>query len=65
MKAQKPYPETRGTRTGYAIRYTCPTCSDESTIVSRSPRDHYKPARLVSCRHCHARITVLTPGMDA
>ncbi len=65
MKSLKSYPEVRGTRTGYVIRFTCPSCIAESIIVSNSPRDHFKNARDVSCRHCRTRITVLTPGRDA
>jgi len=62
MKTSIRYPEVRGTRTGYVIRYTCPACIIESIIVNTSPRDHFKSERTVSCRHCRARITVLTPG---
>ena len=64
MTIQKPYPEIRGTRTGYVIRYTCPLCTTESIIVSKIARDHYRKARDVSCRHCRKRLTVLTPDRD-
>ncbi|HVP96793.1 hypothetical protein [Methanoregula sp.] len=62
MKTLKVYPEAEGTRTGYTILYTCPSCMTKSTIVNSSPRDHFKNARIVSCRHCRIRVTVLTPG---
>lgn len=62
MKIQKTYPEVRGTQAGYVIRYTCPECILESIIVNKSPRDHFKTERTVSCRHCRTRITVVTPA---
>lgn len=62
MTIQTPHPEIRGTRTGYMIRYTCPACATESTIVNNMPRDHYRKSRVVTCRHCRARLNVLTPG---
>ncbi len=62
LTSQKPYPEIRGTHTGYMIRYTCPACCAESTIVSNSPRDHYRSVRVVSCHQCQARLTLRTPG---
>ena len=62
MKTLKAFPEARGTRTGYVIRYTCPTCIAENIIVSNSPRDHFKAERTVSCRNCRARVTVQTPN---
>jgi hypothetical protein len=61
MTTQIPYPEIRGTRTGYVIRFTCPLCAAESTIVNKTPRDHFRNARVASCRHCRKRLTVLTP----
>ncbi|MFA4860925.1 hypothetical protein [Methanoregula sp.] len=62
MTLQSLHPEIQGIRTGYSIRYTCPTCAKESTIVNKAPRDHFKEARVVSCKHCRTRLTVLTPG---
>ncbi len=62
MKPLKNYPEARGTRSGYVIRYTCPSCTGESVIVSSSAQDHYKQTRNVTCGHCRVRVTVLTPG---
>ena len=62
MAIQKPYPEIRGTRTGYVIRFTCPACAAESIIVNNSPRDHFKKSRVASCRHCKARLNVMTPA---
>jgi transcription elongation factor Elf1 len=64
MTIQKPYPEIRGTRTGYVIRFTCPSCAAESIIVNKMPKDHFRDARVASCRHCRARLNVLTPGRD-
>jgi hypothetical protein len=64
MTAYQSHPEIRGTRTGYVIRYTCPSCATESIIVSKSPRDHFKNARVVSCKNCRKRLNVLTPGRE-
>ncbi|HSA38677.1 MAG TPA: hypothetical protein P5013_07305 [Methanoregula sp.] len=63
MKHQISFPDIRGTRTGYVIRFTCPTCSSESVIVSKTPRDHFRETRVVSCRHCRTHLTVLTPSV--
>jgi hypothetical protein len=62
MTSQSLHPDIVGTRTGHAIQYTCPVCSTDSSIVNKTPRDHFKEARVVSCRHCRTRLTVLTPG---
>jgi hypothetical protein len=62
MTTQSSHLDILGTRTGYVIRYTCPTCAAESIIVNKTPRDHFKDARVVSCKHCRTRLTVLTPG---
>ncbi|MGA2104322.1 MAG: hypothetical protein ABSG06_02910 [Methanoregula sp.] len=61
MSAQKSYPEIKGTRAGYVIRFTCPSCAAESIIVNKMPQDHFRSTRVVSCRHCKTRLTVLTP----
>ncbi|MFZ0005293.1 hypothetical protein [Methanoregula sp.] len=61
MSAQKSYPEIKGTRAGYVIRFTCPSCAAESIIVNKMPQDHFRNTRVVSCRHCKTRLTVLTP----
>jgi DNA-directed RNA polymerase subunit RPC12/RpoP len=65
MRTIKSYPEVRGTRTGYMIRYTCPACIAESVIVNNSPKDHFKRTRTVTCRYCRTRMTVLTPGRES
>jgi hypothetical protein len=61
MSTQKSYPEIKGTRAGYVIRFTCPSCAAESIIVNKMPQDHFRKTRVVSCRHCKTRLTVLTP----
>lgn len=61
MTTLKSYPEIQGTRIGYVIRFTCPTCAAESIIVNKMPQDHFRNARVVSCRHCRTRLTILTP----
>jgi len=62
MRTLKTYPEVRGTRAGYVIRYLCPSCRTENIIINRSAMDHFKIARVASCRHCRTRISVLTPN---
>jgi transcription elongation factor Elf1 len=64
MKTQIPYPEIRGTRAGYVIRFTCPSCATEGIIVSRIARDHFRNSRVATCRHCRTHLTVLTPDKD-
>nr|WP_319375445.1 hypothetical protein [uncultured Methanoregula sp.] len=61
MKEQSKKPEVNGTRAGYIIRFTCPSCSSENIIVSRSPRDHFKERRDASCSSCRKRSSVFTP----
>jgi transcription elongation factor Elf1 len=53
-----------GTRSGYVIRFTCPQCNGENSIVNKTPRDHYKETRDASCLFCKKHSTVITPRMD-
>lgn len=62
MTSQSLHPDILGTRIGQVIRFTCPTCATDGIIVNKTPRDHFKAARVVSCKHCRSRLTVLTPG---
>jgi len=55
--------EIMGTRTGYVIRFTCPSCTAENIIVNKTPRDHYKETRDASCTRCRIRSTILTPSI--
>jgi hypothetical protein len=61
MKEQSKKTEIPGTRAGYIIRFTCPSCAFENIIVSRSPRDHFKERRDANCSKCRQRSSVLTP----
>lgn len=61
MTKQTSHPEIRGTRTGYVIRYTCPSCNAESIIVNKIARDHFSKSRGATCKNCRTRLTVLTP----
>jgi len=63
MRERKKNPEINGTRAGYVIRFTCPACTAENIIITKTPRDHYKESRDASCRICRARSTILTPSM--
>jgi len=63
MKNHSVKPEIAGTRSGYVIRFTCPVCHAENSIVNKTPRDHYKVARDATCHHCKKRCVVITPAM--
>lgn len=62
MTSQTLHSAVSGTRNGCIIRFTCPACALESMIVNKTPRDHFKDARIVSCKRCRIRLTVQTPG---
>jgi hypothetical protein len=53
-------PEITGTRTGYVIRFTCPQCAAENTIINKTPRDHFKESRDASCKACRKRFAIVT-----
>jgi len=55
-------PKVRGTRSGYVIRFTCPSCSKENSLVFNMPRAFYKESRDAACAKCRKQVTVLTPG---
>ena len=61
MTSHSSKPEISGTRTGYVIRFTCPICAAENTIISKTPKDHYKETRDATCTKCRKRSRVLTP----
>jgi transcription elongation factor Elf1 len=63
MKNNSKKPEITGTRSGYVIRFTCPVCNAENSIVNKTPRDHYKAARDAACHTCKKRCVVTTPAM--
>lgn len=60
MKKQSK-PTVLGTRSGYAIRFTCPFCAKENTIVFNMPKAFYKESRDGTCAQCRKHLTVLTP----
>ena len=31
-----------GTRAGYIIRFTCPSCLTENAIINKTPKDFYR-----------------------
>jgi len=63
MKKPSIKPEIAGTRSGYVIRYTCPVCNAENSIVNKTPRDHYNVSRDAACPHCKKQCAVITPAM--
>jgi len=54
-------PTVIGTRSGYVIRFTCPSCSKENSIVYNMPKAYYKESREGVCSQCRKHYTVLTP----
>jgi transcription elongation factor Elf1 len=52
-----------GTRSGYVIRYTCPGCGHENSIVYNMPKAFYRESREGTCARCRKRFTVMTPGL--
>jgi transcription elongation factor Elf1 len=55
-------PEVYGKRSGYVIRFTCPDCSKENSIVYNMPNGFYKESREATCSRCKTHCTVVTPG---
>jgi transcription elongation factor Elf1 len=55
-------PTVLGTRSGYVIRFTCPSCFKENSIVFNMPKAYYKESREGTCAACKKHFTVLTPG---
>ncbi|MDD1710738.1 MAG: hypothetical protein LUQ37_07535 [Methanoregulaceae archaeon] len=51
-----------GTRSGYVIRFTCPTCYKENSIICNMPKSYYKESRDGTCAQCRKHCEVLTPG---
>ncbi|OPX74940.1 MAG: hypothetical protein A4E39_00366 [Methanoregulaceae archaeon PtaB.Bin152] len=54
-------PTVIGTRSGYVIRFTCPSCFKENSIVYNMPKAYYKESREGTCIQCRKHYTVLTP----
>ncbi|MDD1719591.1 MAG: hypothetical protein LUQ25_06000 [Methanoregulaceae archaeon] len=55
-------PTVVGTRSGYVIRFTCPSCFKQNSIVYNMPKACYKVSRDATCAQCKKHITVLTSG---
>jgi transcription elongation factor Elf1 len=55
-------PTVDGTRSGYFIRFTCPSCLKENSINCNMPKAYYKVSRDGTCAQCKKHYTVLTPG---
>jgi len=51
-----------GSRSGYSIRFTCPSCQNENSMVFNMPKAFYKESHDGTCARCRKRFTVLTPG---
>jgi transcription elongation factor Elf1 len=54
-------PEINGTRAGYVIRFTCPACTKENFIITKTAKDHFKETHFGTCKQCRSRSTILTP----
>jgi transcription elongation factor Elf1 len=64
MKNHSVKSEIAGTRSGYVIRFNCPVCNAENSIINKTPRDHYKVTRDAACHHCKKRSVVITPAIS-
>lgn len=51
-----------GRPSGNVIRFTCPYCEKENSIVYEMPKDFYKASRDKTCVGCRKSCTVITPG---
>jgi hypothetical protein len=60
MTKQSLKQEVTGTRAGYIIRYTCPSCHTENAIINKTPKDFYKKVRDARCHNCRKCSTVIT-----
>ncbi|HJX56558.1 MAG TPA: hypothetical protein VJ350_06965 [Methanoregula sp.] len=56
--------EVMGTRAGYIIRYTCPSCHTENAIINKTPKDFYKKIRDARCHNCKKCSIVMTHGAN-
>lgn len=54
-------PSVVGTRSGYIIRFTCPSCLKENKIVYNMPKAYFQESRDGTCAQCKKHYTVLTP----
>lgn len=52
-----------GTRSGYAIRFTCPACNHENSLMFNMPKAFYRESHEGTCVKCRKRYTIVTPGM--
>lgn len=57
-------PSVIGTRSGYVIRFTCPNCQNENSIVCNMPKAYFKGSRDGTCAKCRKHFEVLTPGQN-
>ncbi len=55
--------DVTGTRTGYVIKFTCPSCHHDNSIINKTPKESYRETRGATCRQCRNHYTVVTPGM--
>jgi hypothetical protein len=55
-------PQIDGTRSGNGIHFTCPACAAKNTIITRTPKDHFKESHAAGCKQCKIRVTILTPS---
>ena len=45
---------------GYVIRFTCPDCHNENSIIFNMPKSFYKDSRDGTCAKCRKHFMVLT-----
>ena len=61
MTKESLIPTIIGSRSGYAIRFTCPSCHNENKILYNMPKPYYKETREANCKRCRTRYTILVP----
>lgn len=61
MTKESLIPTIIGSRSGYAIRFTCPSCQNENKILYNMPKPYYKETREANCKRCRTRYTILVP----
>ncbi|MCU0631009.1 MAG: hypothetical protein MUF37_07650 [Methanoregulaceae archaeon] len=65
MTKESLIPTIIGSRSGYAIRFTCPSCKNENSILYNMPKPYYKETREANCKRCRTRYTIYVPDENS
>lgn len=65
MTKESLIPTIIGSRSGYAIRFSCPSCHNENTILYNMPKPYYKETREANCKRCRTRYTIYVPDENS